>query len=415
MTRLTIRCDARFLIIVACITCLRAEDVSCPPSTQVDEVVGIFQYEVTASDTLQIIKLDIATWRGSDKAPADWFNAWAKPHAPRQVALVQAMAAVAEELSDPRLWTISTATTTGASAAQVATATARLERERQVVVTLAKQVGSSIDPLSEREVASNDIVLLKPMEYKIQGPAAYLNVPCVNSKAPPSNHLIKIARKDPARPAPAEFWLSDHTEAQIRAIRIFSERLVWLSQQVSSPLVDADVKVISTGYAAWSNYLQDGYSQFPWELAANSLIDSWHGPNHLSEPPNWQLVLLHPELGVSMRATREYSEVKPEVVVLVQALGFVNYPSESNNWFWGLSTTGTFNDSYGFGIGGTLLLGGKSLSSFLPPISVGIQFYDVDKDTHFDYDKPSITLGLDLAAIFFKDQIPKGLIPAGAE
>jgi hypothetical protein len=200
-------------------------------------------------------------------------------------------------------------------------------------------------------------------------------------------------------------WATDQTRNQIIAFRLQAERALWLSQQLSRPLLEEDAGVVSAGYEGWTNFYKNGYPQYPWELWLNS-----RGTRHISEPPNVQWIALHPEPGVAFRATSEYQDVKPELALMVHAVGIVAYPTESNSWYLGIAGTAALNNEFGLGWGGTVILGGKALSSSLPPISIGYHFYDVDGDGHLDYNRPSIALGIDLAALLFKDQMPAGLI-----
>lgn len=118
---------------------------------------------------------------------------------------------------------------------------------------------------------------------------------------------------------------------------------------------------------SWSNYLEHGFSQYPWEAAINSL-----GTLSWDTAPGSQWIVLHPELAFVVDARRP-KDASGAPALLVHALGFAGYGA-TRSWFLGVSATGavTTRTSLGFGAGGTLHFGHSQLYSALPHISLSV-------------------------------------------
>lgn len=120
----------------------------------------------------------------------------------------------------------------------------------------------------------------------------------------------------------------------------------------------------------WSNYLEHGYSQYPWEAWINSC-----GTLSWDNPPATQWIVVHPELAVIMDGRRiKESSIAP--ALLLHALGLAFY-GETRSWFLGLSATGavTSNTGWGLGAGGTLHYGHTKLYSRVPHLSLSVIFF----------------------------------------
>jgi hypothetical protein len=127
--------------------------------------------------------------------------------------------------------------------------------------------------------------------------------------------------------------------------------------------------------AGWTNYLEHGFSQYPWESWANG----WLTDFAWSRPPRSQWVLLHPELGLVFD-TRSTRSAEMEAALLVHGLGYVRYFGDERDWFAGLSATASITDdaSYGWGFGPTLHFGHTRLSSRVPHVSVSVLWHDFE-------------------------------------
>jgi hypothetical protein len=101
----------------------------------------------------------------------------------------------------------------------------------------------------------------------------------------------------------------------------------------------------------WDNYGHKGQSQFPWELALNSLAFD----RTQLEPPRRQWILLHPSLGLELAGPRIGDLRRLEVLVL-EPVGLVRYNSSYSSYL-GASAVLTFPDDAKPGIGAMVHLG----------------------------------------------------------
>lgn len=125
----------------------------------------------------------------------------------------------------------------------------------------------------------------------------------------------------------------------------------------------------------WKNYLEHGYSQYPWE----SFVNSWLPCFTWNSPPDWQLVLIHPEASavVDARSTQGASLAGS---LLVHGLGYVHYFGADRGWFVGASATAsiTTDSALGWGGGGTLHFGHSAIHETIPHISLSVLFHDTN-------------------------------------
>jgi hypothetical protein len=137
---------------------------------------------------------------------------------------------------------------------------------------------------------------------------------------------------------------------------------------------------LSTIDRAWQNYLERGFSQYPWESAVNSTITPWiFGEYSWYDPPTSQLVVLHPEVG-TLLDVRGTSGEGADPALLVHGLGYIRYFGDEREWFLGLSGTASFgDDEAGIGYGPSLHFGHVKLSSKIPHISLSVLWQDYDK------------------------------------
>jgi hypothetical protein len=142
-------------------------------------------------------------------------------------------------------------------------------------------------------------------------------------------------------------------------------------ERVTARLADIDL--------GWSNYLEKGFSQYPWESVLNSYVTpKLFGAFAWDKAPHEQLVFLHPELGIELD-TRSAQDASAQVSLMIHALGYIHYFGETRDWFLGASATMTFSDQdFGLGIGPTLHMGWANAYSILPHISVGAYWHDFE-------------------------------------
>jgi len=140
----------------------------------------------------------------------------------------------------------------------------------------------------------------------------------------------------------------------------------------------------------WHNYLNRGYSQYPWESFVNRELWSPTWAN----PPVQQLVVGHPELGLGF-STKKASAAEIDVTLLIHAVGYIHYFGEGD-YFAGLSGSLFFNGDHGFGFGPTFHTGCPGLIERFPHLSFGMSWHDVDDDGHFFDDSPFLNVSVDL-------------------
>lgn len=93
-----------------------------------------------------------------------------------------------------------------------------------------------------------------------------------------------------------------------------------LNGQLLAPHRDALVKYVTALDQRWEDYFNETPSQFPWELAVNSLLYQRRVTRGYNEPPRSQWILLHPA------AAYEYTDKSSErfkSALALEALGYV--------------------------------------------------------------------------------------------
>jgi hypothetical protein len=146
----------------------------------------------------------------------------------------------------------------------------------------------------------------------------------------------------------------------------------------------------------WSNLLEKGYSQYPWE----SLINSAAWRFTWDKPPRWQWVVVHPEVAIAIDA-RSSSSATLEGALLVHGAGIIRYWGEDLGWFLGASGTLsiTSGDDVGVGGGGTVHFGHTRIHSKVPHISISVLY----QDSEFGSGGPFIGISADLWRLFQSD------------
>ena len=172
--------------------------------------------------------------------------------------------------------------------------------------------------------------------------------------AGPRLHFVSIAEASEFRAA-LEALRALTSEPHLRAVARTSLRLTQISR-------------------SWSNYLEHGFSQYPWEAWLNSA-----GTLRWDEAPATQWIVLHPELAVVVDA-RRFKQASVTPALLVHVLGFALY-GETRSWFVGLSATGavTTSSRWGMGGGGTLHFGHTQLYSRLPHLSLSVLLFATEQ------------------------------------
>jgi hypothetical protein len=194
------------------------------------------------------------------------------------------------------------------------------------------------------------------------------------------------------RPNEIKLDTNDINEEQAKDLRYRAETVDALLNNFKGEARRKTVNAISKAEAKWKNYL-GGFSQYPWESFVNSYITSCD----IQNPPGYQWVIFHPELGVEV-STDGIKQLKAKEVLAIELLGWIKYYGEDLRNFWGISGITTIRDDIGIGIGGMIHLGSY--------INLGITWHDIDNDDNFFNDDLFVTFGIDLFS-FSKPTNPK--------
>ena len=115
-------------------------------------------------------------------------------------------------------------------------------------------------------------------------------------------------------------------------------------------LRDSTVEALNRLAADWEEYVDNSYSQLPWELFVNGLSRS----RRKWEPPRHQWILVHPSVGVELAGISAKNLARVDVAV-VEALGYLRYYSNYTRYL-GVSGVATFASDRPVAVGGYLHL-----------------------------------------------------------
>lgn len=141
-------------------------------------------------------------------------------------------------------------------------------------------------------------------------------------------------------------------------------------------LRERNVLDLELAVTRWGNYLDRGYSQYPWE----SLANGWLLELPELGPPKRQWILFHPTLGVEARGSLD--ELRVKEALNVELVGHLWYTQERDNYF-GLSLTASLREDLDPGLG--------VLFHVRRNWNLGVTWHDHDDD-------PFLFMSLDLFA-----------------
>ena len=161
---------------------------------------------------------------------------------------------------------------------------------------------------------------------------------------------------------------------EVRVVCSIAEEIFNAVKRASMEKVYERAAAASRG---WTNYLEHGYSQYPWETIVNNSVTKWvFGKYSWDDPPREQLVFLHPEF-CTLIDTSGDGDRRTESALLVHGLGYVRYFGDERSWFAGLSGSACFSDVQpDVGYGATLHIDLAGLGMRLPHLSAGAVWFD---------------------------------------
>jgi hypothetical protein len=166
-------------------------------------------------------------------------------------------------------------------------------------------------------------------------------------------------------------------------LRLRADTVRWLLTEFYKPVRRQHVELIHQAERRWENYLDRGFSQFPWEALFNGLVLDF--PDY--DPPDRQWILLHPSLGVEADIS-SFDELQADESLSLEVLGFLKYRGRDYEDYFGGSLALTVRDDVGPGIG--------ALFHIQRNLNLGVSWHDVDDDDDYFDDTPSIFFSVDL-------------------
>ena len=180
---------------------------------------------------------------------------------------------------------------------------------------------------------------------------------------------------------------------QAKDLRYRAETINKLLNKFKEPVRKRNIEAIAKAESRWKNYINNGFSQYPWESFINGYITSFD----IQNPPGHQWIIFHHELGVEL-STKKLKQMKVKEVLTIEMLGLIDYYGDYWENFWGFSGIVTLRDDIGIGIGGIIHFG--------PTFNLGLTWHDINDDDNFFNDNPFLMLSIDILR-FMGLTIPK--------
>lgn len=198
------------------------------------------------------------------------------------------------------------------------------------------------------------------------------------------------------------------TPDQAVEIRAVFERLDAIAAKLMTNELHSELIRLSSINRGWKNYLEHGFSQYPWESYFNGYVTPLvFGESSWYDPPNDQVVFMHPEVGV-LADLRTRDGASAEMALLVHGIGYIRYFGDENCWYAGASATVSLSDSdFGLGIGPTIHFGDSGRHSTIPNFSIGLLWHDFDDGGT----NPALAITMDLSRLLDKEG-PEGVFRA---
>jgi hypothetical protein len=141
---------------------------------------------------------------------------------------------------------------------------------------------------------------------------------------------------------------TDTPVATRRSVCYHAAVMGWILDRFSLSAREAAVGFLEAKRALWSRYVQDGHSQFPWELALNNRLAARAAAASLV-PSRWQIVAAHPLVSITVPASR-LRELERHESVLLEVAGLLRYRADYRS-YRGVSAAVTVTEGLGLGAG----------------------------------------------------------------
>jgi hypothetical protein len=157
-----------------------------------------------------------------------------------------------------------------------------------------------------------------------------------------------------------EAQFAGYVRSSAQLLAVFADHI---NDQIARALVRYD--------QAWTNLINDGYSQYPWEVLLNG---AWLNHKRWGPSPNLA-VLLHPAVGAGVaNLNHKHGEAVAAAIVSVEAAGYLRYFANHKHYV-GAGLTGTMNNLQGQQIGLGVVLHASGFS-----LGISRDFWNAHKD-----------------------------------
>ena len=166
-------------------------------------------------------------------------------------------------------------------------------------------------------------------------------------------------------------------------LRLRAEAVRRVTDDYVKPVQDRAFDAIKKADRQWRNYLENGYSQYPWESFVNGKLWNFSA----FEPPTDQLIFLHPALGIEA-STVSLDQLTANESLNVEILGYLHYYGDDHEHFLGASIAASLQDQIAPGLG--------LVVHWTKSFSVGVSWHDIDDNGNPFNDTPYLFLSFDL-------------------
>jgi hypothetical protein len=207
-----------------------------------------------------------------------------------------------------------------------------------------------------------------------------------------SQIVLREAVPDPDDPLSEGDLVHYATVEQATEVRVVCWIVFSMFNEIKRAIAEGLYEKAVAADRGWTNYLENGYSQYPWEVIVNNTVTKkLFGKYSWDNPPREQLVFLHPEFCTLVDASGNGGRRTAEALI-VHGLGYVRYFGEERSWFVGLSGSACFSDvEPDVGYGATLHVDTAGLGLGLPHLSVGAMWFNSDEA----WDDPVVSVTAD--------------------
>lgn len=176
------------------------------------------------------------------------------------------------------------------------------------------------------------------------------------------------------------------TEAQAEDVRYRANAANELLLILRSEADEAVLEEIETSYRKWSNFLDNGFVMYPWEITLNSALLKWD----IRTPPSTQFIFLHPSLGIQipLDGFSDPVQFRAKESLMIEVAGHLWYKGDFLENYSGISATVVLREDLPPGIG-FLVRPGRGLAA-------GLNWHFSDDDQKQFIKTPFVTVSVNV-------------------